>query len=525
MRSTLASVFEGGRRSEAQAVLRESFCDRFERLTREFTEWCTAPYIAEDDEGDDESTAEETDQSKPKAAENLERPLLQRLVNSNGFEACSMMSIILCMFFLGADAACFTCQDGSKVFYEVMNQLFVFAFLVEWCLRVAKDGKKYFLPLKAEHVLDTLIVWVCGVLLGWIIPLTLQDVKRSPITQSLNVLRSMRTLRFFAFLKNFDTFKMLLAGLLGTISTLAACVILLAMLDLLFGIIAIELIGRFEAWGLAERGTAAWNFQNGLIPSCMAMTRFIFWDNASDFLAELLEKQPYIWIFCFCYIAISAYVILNLVTAVICRKAQSMSQANLAERAKEVREEEKKTLKDLKNLFLKLDADGSGQVSFEEFDAAFRIPEIRYKFVVLGFDEEEAKRLFKVLDADGEGELSVSEFTKGMAEVKGEATAKGMLIAKKKAEKLEKLLVKLLPEDPDGGVETQVLEEAEPERVGELLETQMRGFEEAANMRLDELERQCAVAKNAAKDLEELMQKLKTELSKKRFMSHASALF
>ncbi|CAL1136147.1 unnamed protein product [Cladocopium goreaui] len=202
-----------------------------------------------------------------------------------------------------------------------------------------------------------------------------------------------------------------------------------------------------------------------------------------------------------------------------------MSQANLAERAKEVREEEKKTLKDLKNLFLKLDADGSGQVSFEEFDAAFRIPEIRYKFVVLGFDEEEAKRLFKVLDADGEGELSVSEFTKGMAEVKGEATAKGMLIAKKKAEKLEKLLVKLLPEDADGGVETQVLEEAEPERVGELLETQMRGFEEAANMRLDELERQCAVAKNAAKDLEELMQKLKTELSKKRFMSHASALF
>lgn len=114
MRSTLASVFEGGRRSEAQAVLRESFCDRFERLTREFTEWCTAPYIAEDDEGDDESTAEETDQSKPKAAENLERPLLQRLVNSNGFEACSMMSIILCMFFLGADAACFTCQDGTR---------------------------------------------------------------------------------------------------------------------------------------------------------------------------------------------------------------------------------------------------------------------------------------------------------------------------------------------------------------------------------------------------------------------------
>ena len=57
----------------------------------------------------------------------------------------------------------------------------------------------------------------------------------------------------------------------------------------------------------------------------------------------------------------------------------------------------------------------------------------RNKFLLLGFDEAEAKSLFKVLDADGEGDLSLKEFVRGMAEVKGEATAKGMLIAKKKA--------------------------------------------------------------------------------------------
>ncbi|CAE7256315.1 unnamed protein product [Symbiodinium necroappetens] len=187
-------------------------------------------------------------------ASRLERPVLDRIVNSNGFEASSMASIILCMFFLGADAACFpNCGVGMKDFYEVMNNVFVFLFLAEWILRVLKDGKAYFIPLKAEHVFDTLIVWVCGVLLGWVIPLT-QDVQRSPITQSLNVLRSMRTLRFFNFLKTFESFKMLLAGILGTATTLAACVALLAMVDLLFGILAIELIGNFEAWGNAPRG-------------------------------------------------------------------------------------------------------------------------------------------------------------------------------------------------------------------------------------------------------------------------------
>ena len=500
MRNTEASAF-GGRSSVAEsAVHEESFSERVDRWIGEFTQWIVAPYTA--DEGDEDD--EEGELKKV-----VEKPLLQRVVNSNGFEACSMMSIILCMFFLGADAACFnSCHDSTKVFYEVMNQLFVFAFLVEWILRVLKDGKGYFWPLQAEHILDTLIVWVCGVILGWIIPLAFQDVQRSPITQSLNVLRSMRTLRFFAFLKNFETFKMLLAGFLGTQATLLACVTLLAMIDLMFGIIAMELIGRYEPWGTAERGTAAWNFQNGLIQSCMAMTRFIFFDNAGDFLAELMEKQPYVWIFCFGYIAISAYVILNLVTAVICEKAQSMTQANLAERAKEMLEEEKSTLKDLKKLFLKLDTDGSGQVTTDEFDAAFKIPEIRYKFVLLGFDEDEAKRLFKVLDADGEGELSVSEFTRGMAEVKGEATAKGMLIAKKKAEKLEKLLVKWLPQDR-GLEDRQGKTEEEPDGVGELLETQMRGFQEATEMRLDEIQRQCHVAKKAANDLEELVYKMK----------------
>lgn len=241
------------------------------------------------------------------------------------------------------------------------------------------------------------------------------------------------------------------------------------------------------------------------------MTRFIFFDNAINVTEELLVEQPFIWVFLFLYIAISAYVILNLVMAVICEKAQSMTQENAAEMAKELRAEEKRTLKELKNLFLRLDADGSGQVTMEEFDAAFTVPECRDKFLLLGFDEDEAKRLFKVLDADGEGELSVSEFTRGMAEVKGEATSRGMLIAKKKAEKLEKLLLKALPPDTTAGGEGDrlALEEAEPERFGDLLETQMRGLEEAARLRLDDIQKQCWVAKSAAKNLEDLLNKIR----------------
>lgn len=64
----------------------------------------------------------------------------------------------------------------------------------------------------------------------------------------------------------------------------------------------------------------------------MTMSRFIFsptgrhliraetrGDNAVDLIEDLQVQQPFIWIYCFLFMAISAYVILNLVTAVICR--------------------------------------------------------------------------------------------------------------------------------------------------------------------------------------------------------------
>eukprot|EP00438_Fugacium_kawagutii_P027353 Skav223170 [mRNA] locus=scaffold2044:73716:81635:+ [translate_table: standard] len=148
-----------------------------------------------------------------------------------------------------------------------------------------------------------------------------------------------------------------------------ACVLMIFLTVLTFGIISVDIIGplrplgmppgpwthlwtpgRDEGWGLAASGTAAWYFQNGIIQASMTMSRFIFSDNAVDFIEELQVQQPYIWIYCFLFMAISAYVILNLVTAVICDKAQQIVNDNEAEKLFEMRMEEKRNMKDLKHL-------------------------------------------------------------------------------------------------------------------------------------------------------------------------------
>lgn len=57
------------------------------------------------------------------------------------------------------------------------------------------------------------------------------------------------------------------------------------------------------------------------LPSFCALVlvpEFDLGDNAVQLIEDLQVKQPYIWIYCFLFMAIAAYVILNLVTAVIC---------------------------------------------------------------------------------------------------------------------------------------------------------------------------------------------------------------
>ncbi|CAJ1377571.1 unnamed protein product [Effrenium voratum] len=406
-------------------------------LFSDFLEWVVHPYDVDVEEGDsDEETPQKQAEEEKEVVKKTMREKLQAVVASNGFEAASCLLIVVNMGFIGTQANCgqgSSCSATLLSLISTFDELFTALFLVEWCLRVAAFGRSYFQAM--ANWMDTFVVWIVGVFLLWVAPIIFGREGLAAF-QAVRAIRAMRSLRSFRVLRRFQSFRMLLTGVLGTIFTLGACVLMLTITDLTFGILAVDVIGRDSEWGLAPAGTAAWYFQNGVIQASLTMSRFIFSDNAVDMIEELQEKQPQIWIFCFLFMAIAAYVILNLVTAVICDKAQAIVNENEAEKLFELRMQEKRNMKDLKRVFEVLDEDGSGQVTTEEFDAAFEIRECRDKFFLLGFEEEEMKQLFRVLDDDGQGELSVEEFLKGMAQVQGDCDSRSMLVATKSLEKV-----------------------------------------------------------------------------------------
>merc|ERR1712226_1775914 len=81
----------------------------------------------------------------------------------------------------------------------------------------------------------------------------------------------------------------------------------------------------------------------------------------------------------------------------------------------------------LREIFSEADKDGSGQITFAEFEAHCAESHVRAHLNVLGIQVNEAVGLFKLLDQDDSGEIHVEEFVMGCVRLKG--GAKGIDLA------------------------------------------------------------------------------------------------
>lgn len=312
------------------------------------------------------------------------------------------------------------------MFTEAMEHALVSLFVLEWSLNVAAKGWAWLTV--PGHILDTIMVWICGVGISWILmPILGEAASKGQLLQTLRALRCLRVLRMFLVMTRFKSMQSLLMGLLSSQNTLVSCCVILLGNLVLSAYLGIHWVGFSSEWeGSLTRDDAAWHFQHGIVRAMMLMSRFMFHDDAISNLEQIQQKQPYIWIFFIGFMALSAYVVLNLITGVIVHHAFEISQASKGEVALAIQKQKKRDMQDLKVIFEQLDGDGDGTVSMTEFITAFDFPKLQDKMVLLGFERDELLGLFRILDVDGEGEINIREFTDGMLKIRGTALTKDM---------------------------------------------------------------------------------------------------
>lgn len=266
------------------------------------------------------------------------------------------------------------------------------------------------------------------------------------LLQVLRAFRLMRIARVVRMLPAFREMWLLVRGLADSMNTLLWSLVLVLFVLYVFGIFALEFIGRAK---LDDGQSAWWDITNSddvaiakllsSLPQTMfTLVQFMTLDSWTSIARPIEEKYPGSIYFFLFFVMIATFVLLNLVTAVIVNNALDISKKDEEQTARLKELENLQELKDLSDLFQFLDVDGSGSVSMMEFSLAFENPAIKNKLQILEIEPPELEDLFKLLDdEDGEGELDLAEFALGMCKIKGEAKSKDMLEALRKVDRME----------------------------------------------------------------------------------------
>merc|ERR1712187_680809 len=137
--------------------------------------------------------------------------------------------------------------------------------------------------------------------------------------------------------------------------------------------------------------------------------------------------------------------VLNLIIGLYCENTIRIALNNEREIMQSQEAERRQQLDALRTAFRRMDKDGTGDISREEFaEAIVYNKEVAHNMTALGLDEE--KDLFDVLDADHSGALEFNEFFDGVTLImKGQepALAKDMVATYLRVSSLHKAQSKL----------------------------------------------------------------------------------
>eukprot|EP00747_Dinoflagellata_sp_TGD_P100894 gnl/TRDRNA2_/TRDRNA2_168176_c1_seq1.p1 gnl/TRDRNA2_/TRDRNA2_168176_c1~~gnl/TRDRNA2_/TRDRNA2_168176_c1_seq1.p1 ORF type:complete len:371 (-),score=81.60 gnl/TRDRNA2_/TRDRNA2_168176_c1_seq1:103-1215(-) len=229
----------------------------------------------------------------------------------------------------------------------------------------------------------------------------------------------MRVVRIFHLVKELQ---MLVASIFGSMKSLFWTMVLLSLVLYIIGVVFTQVVVDHYVQdplvmyhyddGKEDRRLKMYfgSVMRSVLSLYMAMSGGINWD---DIATPMMNISPLMTACVVAYIAFAVLCLMNLVTGVFVQFAM--------ESARE--EDEEYMVQNVYKLFMSMDMDNSGTLSWSEFQAATKDPEMSYYFRAVDIDVLEAQNLFRLLDIDDAGEVEYMDFLDGCLRLKGPAKA------------------------------------------------------------------------------------------------------
>lgn len=311
------------------------------------------------------------------------------------------------------------CQDEKmSSFYKQIEHFFMFVYTFELCLRFATVGIRC---LKNGWVLFDFVLVFLGVVTSYIIEPIMASSGNAdgadlgPI-MVLRVFRLLRLARALRLLVAFRTLWMLVRGLLMSGGTMTYTFALIFLILYIFACMGVEVFTKDYAVRDADPAyneIVEMHFAD--IPTTMlTLVQFVTLDSVGAIYKPMIErgKNWFIIVYFVTFILMVSVSLMNLVTAVLVNGA--IEQATSDKEAERIYKAQqlKRMLPKIREMFMELDADGSG---FLELDELLNAPQEVREELLKYMKGDDIIELFECIDVDESGQIDVDEFCDGMA--------------------------------------------------------------------------------------------------------------
>lgn len=121
------------------------------------------------------------------------------------------------------------------------------------------------------------------------------------------------------------------------------------------------------------------------------------------------------------FISVAVFGVMNVIMSVFVESALASAQHNKDLLIEGSTKRRRVYLDHLRDVFVVMDSDGSGDISAEEMDMLLADEKLQQYMKSIEIHPDDAHTLFRLLDKDNSGQVSIDEFCQGCLKLKGEA--------------------------------------------------------------------------------------------------------
>jgi len=348
------------------------------------------------------------------------RKSIARLLFSQWFDVILGIIIVFHLGLMVRETDIHARGDKTEWWMEAMHYTILTVYVLEIFLRAFVVRCAFFRSM--INLMDITIVLI-DVIIG--IPAGFMGGSSMPSLSVIRVLRLLRLLRAFRVLSEFRELQMIISGFIGAMKALGCAALLIAVVLLIWSIIAVEILrplnDKIVADGNYDRCDFCKNAFNSVWLSMLTYFKHVIaGDSWGEVSVPLIKRYPASAVLFVSVVIVMQLGILNLVLSVIVNQAQ---EAHRQEEIARTDREFQIARVGLAKIFEEMDSDGSGCLTQSELlNGLDTNQEFSSLLRYMNITRDDVQLTFKMLDFDDSGAVAFEEFVDGLYKMKTESS-------------------------------------------------------------------------------------------------------